>query len=174
MVYTYDAVGNLLSIQRINAAEVPEPVKIYALSPTRGKAGSTVSILGKGFDATPGQNAVTFTGGAAATVTSASPTALRVAVPPSAQTGPITVTVAAGSAVSPAPFRVIGPLTVAPDGSFIPAGSARTFSATAPDGTTPPVQWTVNDMVGGNSKLGTLSATGGCTPRRPWYPSSSW
>ena len=56
-VYSYDAVGNLLAIQRLNAADVG-PVAIFAISPTRGKVGSTVSILGKGFGPTAAQNTV--------------------------------------------------------------------------------------------------------------------
>src|SRR5690349_2791551 len=75
-VYNYDAVGNLLSIQRVNVGDIPDPVAIYALTPTRGKAGSTVSILGKGFGQNPGDNSVSFSGGAQAVVTSASSTGL--------------------------------------------------------------------------------------------------
>jgi len=159
-VYHYDAVGNLLSIQRITAAEVPEPVAIYALSPPRGRAGSTVSILGKGLGATAGQSTVTFTGGAAATVTGASPTALRVTVPGSALNGPISVAAPAGSAVSPMPFKVIGPLTVAPAGPLVAAGTVRPFSAAGAGGATPSVHWAVNDMPGGNASVGTISAAG--------------
>ena len=161
-IYNYDAVGNLLSIQRINAAEVPEPVAIYALSPTRGKVGSTVSILGKGFGPTPGQNTVSFTGGASAIATSASPNALRVTVPSTALTGPISVTGAAGSAVSPVSFTVMGPLAVTPDGPFVAAGTSRQFSAVA-GGAAPPVQWAVNDVVGGHASVGTISTSGLCT-----------
>lgn len=159
-IYNYDSVGNLLSIQRINASDVPDPVAIFAVSPTRGKVGSTVSILGKGFGATPGQNSVSFTGGATATVVSASPTGLRVTVPASAQDGPISVTAPAGSATSAQSFRVIGPMTVTPTDSSISAGTARQFSATGPGGSAPAVAWAVNDVVGGNATAGTISAGG--------------
>ncbi len=159
-IYNYDAVGNLLSIQRINASDVPDPVTIFAVSPTRGKVGSTVSILGKGFGATPGQNSVSFTGGATAAVVSASPTGLRVTVPASAQDGPISVTAPAGSATSAQSFRVIGPMTVTPTDPSISAGTSRQFSATGPGGSAPAVTWAVNDIVGGSANGGTISSGG--------------
>ena len=52
-IYNYDAVGNLLSIQRINATGIPDPVAITAVVATQGRVGSAVSIFGKGFSATP-------------------------------------------------------------------------------------------------------------------------
>ena len=48
-IYVYDAVGNMLSIQRVDAAALPA-VAITAIVPEKGKAGTVVSILGKGLD----------------------------------------------------------------------------------------------------------------------------
>src|SRR5262247_10732 len=62
-IYVYDAVGNLLSIQRADAAALPA-VAITAVVPEKGKPGTVVSVLGKGFGGT-GQNAVAFHGTAA-------------------------------------------------------------------------------------------------------------
>ena len=158
-IYNYDSVGNLLSIQRVNSADITDPVAIFAVVPTQGRVGSPVSIFGKGFSATPAQNTVSFNGGPA-TVTSASPTRLRVTVPATAVDGPITVTAPAGSATSPMPFRVTGPLTVTPAGASIGAGTALQFSATGPGGSAPPVFWAVNAIPGGNAGVGTISAGG--------------
>src|SRR3989442_885998 len=47
--YTYDAVGNILRIERFNAAEFPGQVGITLVSPNEGKVGTTVQIFGKGF-----------------------------------------------------------------------------------------------------------------------------
>jgi len=47
--YTYDAVGNLLSIQRFNVADQPGAVAITLVTPNRGRVGTPVSIFGKGF-----------------------------------------------------------------------------------------------------------------------------
>lgn len=158
-IYNYDAVGNLLSIQRINAADVG-PVAVFSISPTRGKVGTTVSILGKGFGATAGQNTVRFSGDVVATVVSASPTGLRVTVPATAQDGPLSVTAPAGSATSAQSFRVIGPLTITPADASISSASTRQFTATGPGGSTAPVAWAVNDVPGGNASVGTISAEG--------------
>jgi YD repeat-containing protein len=158
-IYNYDAVGNLLSIQRINAAD-GGPVAIFSISPTRGKVGTTVSILGKGFSATAGQNTVRFSGDVVATVVSASPTGLRVTVPSAAQDGPLSVTAPAGSATSAQSFRVIGPLTITPADSSISAATIRQFSATGPGGSAAPVAWSVNDVPGGNASTGTISTEG--------------
>ncbi|HMH50633.1 MAG TPA: IPT/TIG domain-containing protein [Candidatus Acidoferrum sp.] len=157
-IYNYDAVGNLLSIQRIDANPLAA-VSITAVVPAEGRVGSTVSIFGKGFGATPSQNTVSFSGGVA-TVTSASSTGLRVTVPSTAQDGTITVTAPAGSAASPAPFRVVGPLTVTPTTPSISAGASRQFSAASVGGSPPPVAWAVNGVIGGNASLGTISANG--------------
>ena len=112
-IYVYDAVGNILAIQRVDAANLPGQVAITFVSPGKGKPGTVVSILGKGFGAGPGQNAVSFNGTAAA-VSSAVSNRIIATVPPGATTGPITVTAPLGSAVSPQPFRVVGDLAVAP------------------------------------------------------------
>jgi YD repeat-containing protein len=157
-IYNYDAVGNLLSIQRVDASQLG-PVAITAIIPTQGKVGSAVSIFGKGFGATPGQNTVSFNGGVA-TVTSASPTRLRVTVPSTAQDGPISVTAPAGSATSAQSFRVIGPMTVTPAAPSVSAGTSLQFTATGPGGSTSPVNWAVNDVPGGNASVGTISTSG--------------
>jgi len=71
--YTYDAVGNLLQIERFDAAQQPGPVRITLVAPSRGKVGAQVQVFGTGFDPTPALNTLAFTG-APATVTEAAPT----------------------------------------------------------------------------------------------------
>jgi YD repeat-containing protein len=94
-IYSYDAVGNLLSISRQNAGQVT----ISAFSPPSGPLGATVTILGSGFSPTLIQNSVQFNG-IAATVISASNTLLKAVVPAGATTGPITISVSGGTLVS--------------------------------------------------------------------------
>jgi YD repeat-containing protein len=105
--YTYDAVGNLVAISRVDSATLTDPVVITAVLSARGAVGTSVSVFGKGFSDVPSQNAVSFNGGPA-TVTFATPTRLIVSVPSSAATGTVTVTVPMGSANSPNPFTVLG------------------------------------------------------------------
>ena len=75
-VYHYDAVGNITSIDR----HVSSQVSIIAFSPASGPVGTTVTISGTGFSATPSQNTVSFNG-TGATISSASTTQLVVTVP---------------------------------------------------------------------------------------------
>src|SRR5436190_14738763 len=111
--YTYDAVGNILRIDRFDAAQQPGPVRITLVTPTAGKVGTQVQIFGTGFSPTPTQNTVAFTGGTA-TVTESAPNRILTAVPSGAGTGTITVTAPLGSATSQVVFRVLGELTVTP------------------------------------------------------------
>jgi len=158
-IYVYDAVGNLLSIQRVDAAALPAPVAITAVVPERGKTGTVVSILGKGFGVATGQNAVAFNG-VGAPVTQASGNRLITRVPPGATTGPVTVTAPLGSAVSPRPFLVIGALTVTPAAASLGAGGAQPFVATDGGADTTNVVWAVDGLVGGDAQAGTISGQG--------------
>ena len=158
-IYVYDAVGNLLSIQRLDAATLPERVAITALVPGKGKAGTTVSILGKGFSVTAGQNVVSFNGVVAA-VAQASANRIIATVPSGATTGPVTVTAPLGSATSPRPFRIAGAIAVTPTTVSLGVGGTQPFLATDGGVETANVIWAVNDIVGGDPSVGTISAQG--------------
>lgn len=100
-VYTYDAVGNVLSITRHSASTVT----LLDFTPATGPAATLVRIVGLGFGTTPAQHTVTFNG-VSAVVSSASPTQLTVTVPSGATTGHIAVVSPNGQAISAAPFVV--------------------------------------------------------------------
>jgi YVTN family beta-propeller protein len=69
----------------------PEPdVALTSLSPSKGVIGMIVSLNGKGFDAEPANNTVTFNG-TVATISEASPTQLVVTVPEGATSGAVSV-----------------------------------------------------------------------------------
>ena len=124
-VYAYDVVGNLLSITRYAATAV----LIVDFAPKRGPVGATVTIVGAGFSATPGQNAVRFNG-TQATVSAASTTQLTVTVPAGATTGTISVTAPGGSSTSATPFTVTGTSGAPTISNFAPAiGTAGTAVA---------------------------------------------
>jgi YD repeat-containing protein len=156
-IYVYDSVGNMLSIQRVDAAALPG-VAITAVVPDKGKVGTVVSILGKGFGGI-GQNAVRFKG-IPATVAQASSNRLVTAVPASATTGPITVTASLGSAASPRPFRVVGALAVTPASAMLGPGAAQQFVARDGGVETTNVVWSVESLLGGDADVGTISAQG--------------
>src|SRR5688572_9932860 len=83
-IYRYDAVGNLLGIDRHTAGTVA----IIDFTPRQGPTDTVVTIYGTGFSATPASNTVQFNG-TGATVTAATTSKLTVTVPAAATTGPI-------------------------------------------------------------------------------------
>jgi YD repeat-containing protein len=99
--YSYDAVGNLLSISRPS----PTQTAIIQFNPISGPVGASVTIYGAGFSATAGQNTVAFNG-VSATVISSSTNVIVTSVPAGATTGTIAVSSPAGSATSAASFSV--------------------------------------------------------------------
>jgi YD repeat-containing protein len=160
--YNYDAVGNLLSIERINATGQSGAVAITLVTPNQGKVATTVTLFGKGFSATPSQNAVAFNG-TAATVTEAAPNRLVTSVPAGATTGSITLAAPLGNATSPSPFTVLviaGPLVVTPSTALVLPGRTQQFSATLNGTPTTNVAWSVNGIPGGDSAVGTVSSAG--------------
>src|SRR5262249_59468987 len=56
--YSYDAVGNILSISRYTSSTL----SLINFSPTSGPVGTTVTINGTAFSTTPSSNTVTFNG----------------------------------------------------------------------------------------------------------------
>ena len=157
--YTYDAVGNILRIDRFDAAQQPGPVRITLVTPTAGKVGTQVQIFGTGFSPTPTQNTVAFTGGTA-TVTESAPNRILTAVPSGAGTGTITVTAPLGSATSQVVFRVLGELTVTPSTASVFVNRTQQFQALEAGTATTNVRWAVNDLPGGDSTVGTVTADG--------------
>lgn len=158
-IYLYDLVGNILGIQRFNLAGIPDAVAIVSVTPNKGKVGTPVLILGKGFSPDPLQNTVSFTG-ALARVNASTPFSISTSVPAGAITGSITVATPLGSATSPTPFSVLEALTVSPANAALLQRATLQFGATEAGNPTPPVTWSVNGITGGDSTLGTISTTG--------------
>jgi YD repeat-containing protein len=127
-IYHYDAVGNILSIDRHASSQV----SIVAFSPSAGPVGTTVTIYGTGFSSNAAQDSVSFHG-TAASVSSATATKLVVTVPSGATTGTIGVTAPGGSATSTSSYVVAasGAPTIS---SFTPtagvAGTSVTITGT--------------------------------------------
>ncbi|MGE3509632.1 MAG: Ig-like domain-containing protein, partial [Vicinamibacterales bacterium] len=85
---------------------VRAPLRIDALEPTSGPVGASVAMIGGGFDTALAGNVVDFptadTARVPGTVLSATATRLVVRVPPTAESGPIRIANARGTASSPA------------------------------------------------------------------------
>lgn len=108
-VYNYDAVGNLLSIDRLTPPG--SGIGIYLVNPIAGPVTQLCRVQGYGFDPVASNNVVKFNG-VTATVSSATAYTLTVVVPAGATTGTVTVTNANGTANSPSSFTVVGSATI--------------------------------------------------------------
>lgn len=148
-IYAYDAVGNLTAITR----QASSTLAVIHFTPSSAPAGTTVTIYGTGFSATPASNTVKFND-TAATVLTASTTVLTANVPSGATSGPISVTVGASTATSSASFTV-GTGGVPTLSSFTPAvgnyGATVTLTGTNYD-TTP-----VNNRVAFTGAMGAVA-----------------
>ncbi len=157
--YVYDAVGNILAIERFNVDDIPGPIGITFVAPGKGKVGTAVTIYGKGFGTSAAQVSVSFNG-TSATVSSVAGNRISTSVPAGATTGPITITVPLGTATSPNPFRVLGPITITPTSAQLQVGRTQQFTALAEGGTAITPFWEVNSVRGGNAAVGTIAADG--------------
>ncbi|MDE2236090.1 MAG: IPT/TIG domain-containing protein, partial [Gammaproteobacteria bacterium] len=116
--YSYDAVGNIASIQNYSATAL----RILLFQPQAGPVGAQVVITGTGFSATLANNTVKFNGTTASLVSSSLNQIVAV-VPSGATTGPISVTVGSSTVNSTSNFTVTGPVI----SSFTPGvGSSGT------------------------------------------------
>lgn len=128
-IYNYDAVGNLLSVQRFTTGT--SGIAIFLVAPNSALVGANVELKGFGFSATPANNVVKFNG-TTASVVSATTSSLIATVPTGATTGSVTVTNANGTATSPNAFTVLVPPIVSglePPGS-VPQGTTSRVTIT--------------------------------------------
>jgi YD repeat-containing protein len=139
--WVYDPVGNILQIDR-SVLSTPADLAIFNASPRNAIPGGTLTIQGQGFSTTPSLNQVTI-GGVRVTVSSATGTALIVAVPANGVSGTISVTVGNTTVtssfsenISPAPLIV----SVAP--------------RAAQAGTTVSIRITGNNLTGSSFNFG--------------------
>ena len=160
--YTYDAVGNILKIERFDAATFPGSVAISMFTPAAGSVGTTVQIFGKGFAADIASNTL-FVDGHAATITAASPNRLIARVPAGATSGPISITASLGSATSSRAFHVLGAFAVTPPSATLRATARAAFTATE-SGAPVSARWAVDGLPGGPTEGFPGDAAQGPTP----------
>jgi hypothetical protein len=126
---------------------------ITSFAPLSGPIGTTVTITGSNFNATPSSNVVYF-GAAKATVSAASTTSLTVTVPTGASYEPLTVTTGGLTAFSTKLFNV----TFSDPGQF----TAQAFGTTQPKstGAANPVAICAKDLDGdGKTDLAVIAGT---------------
>jgi trimeric autotransporter adhesin len=151
-VYHYDAAGNLTSIEQIGAGGF----SILSFSPQQGTIGDQVTLTGVGLDTA---TSVSFNG-TPSTIVSAAPTSLVTTIPQGASTGLITVSGVRGSASSSTTFSVVARVEVSPGTVEILPGEVVLFQANVVGTPNQQVTWAVNGISGGNSSVGTISASG--------------
>jgi YD repeat-containing protein len=157
--YEYDAVGNILAIERVDASAIPGAVVIFLVLPNSGTAGTTVTIIGRGFSSTPAQNTVAFNG-VGAGVAASTGNQITTSVPAGATTGSIVVTSPAGLAISPTPFMVPGTIAISPPSAEVVTRGTLQFTGSQTGNPSATFNWSVNGITGGDSTVGTISTTG--------------
>ena len=156
--YTYDAVGNIVRIERFETSGAPGVVAISMFAPPAGVIGTPVEVFGRGFGPTPAQNTLSF-GGRASEILAAAPNRLVARVPTGATSGPISVTAPAGAATSSRAFHVLGQFAVSPPGATVRVSGQAMFGATE-SGSPVTARWAVNDLPGGDARVGTITIDG--------------
>lgn len=152
-VYEYDAAGNITAIRRLAASTLA----ILSFSPHEGLPGDQVTFVGVGFGG--GVTNVSFNGASAAIV-SVTPSRVVATVPPAATTGLVTITTPTGSASTATPFTIAG-LRITPSFVALKFGETAQFSAEVlPLTFDQEVRWSVENIIGGNVNVGTISAAG--------------
>ncbi len=128
--YTYDAIGNMVSITTSSVGG-GTTLAIFNFTPQQGGIGTTVTIQGQNFSATPASDVVKFNG-TAATVTAATTSSLTVTVPSGATTGPISVKVGTATATTTTNFTLLqNPvITSVSPSSAIQGATVSTFQVT--------------------------------------------
>jgi YD repeat-containing protein len=100
-VYSYDPVGNIVSIHRYASTDLAT----ISFTPKQGPSNTTVTITGTGFSSVTSANSVQFNG-VSATVISSTPNQIVTAVPNGATTGPLTISSPAGTVTTADSFTV--------------------------------------------------------------------
>ncbi|HEY2467587.1 MAG TPA: IPT/TIG domain-containing protein [Terracidiphilus sp.] len=137
---------------------------ISTLSPNSGAVGTLVTITGTNFGSSPGTSTVTFDG-TPATPTSWSPTTIVAAVPESATTGNVIVTVG-GSASNGVSFSVTSiNVTLSPKRAALTMSQTQQFTATVNnDPQNGGVTWSIDGNNGGTAASGIVTSAGLFTP----------
>ncbi len=152
-VYEYDPAGNFTAIRRLgaNACEALE------FSPRQGPFGTKVTIYGVGFR---GAVSVVSFNGVEARIVSQTPASVVVEVPSGATTGPITVTAPCGLPITLRPDFIVSGVQVMPAAITLLPGRSIQFTANVAGLLDQSVEWSVNEIKGGNQSVGAITESG--------------
>lgn len=160
-VYEYDAAGNFTAIRRLAA----NALELLDFFPKQGVPGDLVSFIGVGFGTTV--NSVSFNG-ASAQVVSVNNTMIAARVPQPATTGLVTIDTPRGTVITAVPFTIRGVRVDPSTAAIFPSDTFQFTAVIAVAGADQSVRWSVSDIDGGNSSVGTISTNGFYTaPNQP-------
>lgn len=160
-VYEYDAAGNFTAIRRLAA----NALELLDFFPKQGVPGDLVSFIGVGFGTTV--NSVSFNG-SAAQVVSVNNTMITARVPQPATTGLVTIDTPRGTVITAVPFTIRGVRVDPSTAAIFPSDTLQFTAVIAVAGADQSVRWSVSDIDGGNSSVGTISTNGFYTaPNQP-------
>lgn len=150
-VYDYDPAGNFTAIRRL----APNACEAIEFTPRQGPPGTPVTIYAIGFNE---QVSVTFNG-TPATITGRTATSVTANVPDRATSGALAVSLTCGTKTFSTPFTVSGVRVLPAVATVAPTRDIQ-FAAMVAGVVDPGVKWSVNQVDGGNSSLGTITETG--------------
>ena len=153
-VYEYDPAGNFTAIRRLgtNACEALE------FTPRQGPFGAKVTIYGVGFKGEV--SAVSFNG-VEAKIVSQTPASVIAEVPSGATSGPITVTAPCRTQPHTLhPDFIVSGVQVVPLAITLLPGRSIQFTANVAGLVDPSVEWSVNEVKGGNDTFGKIDESG--------------
>lgn len=108
--------------------------RIFSFSPRGGAAGTLLTVVGRGFGATPADNTLNLANGVVANILSASPTRLVARIPPGAAAGTLSLVSASGQASSAHAFNTQAGSPLAQEFSHFVVGDVPQAVAYSPDG----------------------------------------
>jgi YD repeat-containing protein len=153
--YEYDAMGNILSIRGQSPSGA---VTVYSFDPVAGESGDRVEVFGIGFSPTLADNQVSI-GGVQTTVLQVVACTLVVEIPAGDVSGEISVTTPLGTGVSSQRFNPCS-ISFPPTPPAVLIGTTLQFTPNVSGCGSSGVRWKVNDVTGGDSTVGTISAMG--------------
>jgi hypothetical protein len=163
-VEIFDSMGNSSGIQTLSFAIDSGAERFFEISgiePSSGRPGGTIVITGRGFEADPLANEVTFERALRrAEVLSVSETRLEVVVPEGARTGTIGLMTSLGRTDSPEAFTIVPTISLSPTSMQLVTGGSTDFSCTSSGTDTYQITWSVNGQSAPDPSLGTIDNLG--------------
>jgi hypothetical protein len=163
--YSYDAVGNILTVSNQTIGSV----NIFTISPLTAGGNTVITLQGTGFSTSMANNTVLF-GSAAAQVVGATANQLQVVVPTNALSSLISVSTPFGVFTNSGTFTPAIGVSISPGSATLSGTFSQQFTAIVNGTTNQNVTWYINGAIpaGSSTVWGEVSSAGVYTA--PLYP----